>query len=136
MKEKKLTAFIVFIGSMLLFMGVIYLFVTDVDFFLNKQFVHGNFKILREENNKIELSISYYDNYKKEKVQTIKKIANSYRNTLSELDSNSVTIIYTKWFNQAYISEVKSPKILILFFEVAIALFLGMGVRWGWRELF
>lgn len=136
MKEKKVTGIIVFVGSVLLFIGVIYLLATDIDFFLNKQFVNGNFKTLKEENNKIELSLSYYDIYRKQEVQTINKFAISYRNTLQELDSNNVTIIYTKWFKQAYISEVKSPKYLILFFEAAIALFLSMGIRWGWRELF
>jgi hypothetical protein len=136
MGKKKVTAIIVFVGSIILFVGVMFLLATDIDFFLNKQFVNGDFKILKEEKNKIELGLSYYDKNRKEQVQTTQNIASSYRSRLHELDSNNVRIIYGKWFNQAYLSEIKSPRILILFFETALAFFLSMGVRWGWRELF
>lgn len=136
MIEKRVTAVIIFFGSTLLFFGVIYLLATDIDFFLNKQFVNGTFKVINEEDNKIKVSLSYYDNYRKKEMQIVKKLSNSYRNALHELDSNNVTIVYTKWFNQAYINEVKTPKMLILVFEIAIALFLSLGIRWGSLELF
>jgi len=131
----KITAIIVFFGCVLLFTGVVYLLATDVDFFLNKQIVDGKFKIVKEVNNKIEINITYYDKYKNGNVEKTIKIGTSFRNKLQTLDSNNVTIIYTKWFNQAYISEIKKPRILILLLEIIMMLFCSLGMKWGWKEL-
>ncbi len=136
MKQKKATAIIVFVGCVILFIGTVYLFATDVDFFLNKRVVNGKLKVIGETNNKIELNISYYNGYKNKSVQKAKKVSNSYRNKIEELDSNNTTIIYTKWFNQVYVSEIKKPKILILFLEVIMLFFFSIGIKGSWKELF
>lgn len=122
--------------SIIIFGAVIYVLAKDLDYFIYRKSAVGTYKILSEKNNKIELKISYQDDYKDKYVYNEKKIKNSYRSVLNEIDSNKVDISYSRWFDQTYINNIKKPKIGILVIEGFMLLVMGFSIKTNWDRLF
>lgn len=134
--EKTIVTVSVLLFSFLLFIGVIYLLATDVDYFINHKTTSGKLETLRDYNNKIELKISYYDEYKNADVQKEKRFKSSYRYILQRKDSNIASITYTKWFDQIFVNDVKKPKALILIFEIIMLITMAYGIKWSFYKIF
>lgn len=127
MKEK-LIAFFVFIGCIFLLLGGLYVIATDLDFFITQKEAMGKFKTRAIYNKKIELEIEFSDEYREKAIKLNKKFNLNYRDNLQKLDSSHTKILYTKWFNQVYISEIKRPRIMILIIELVLLSIALIGV--------
>jgi hypothetical protein len=133
MKQENIVQKIVLLGSILIFIGNIYLFVRHIDFFLNKKKSKGDIVNFVESSNKdgVILFINYYNDYEKSWKNGNVHVRYSMEREFQGDNSKNVNVIYTKWFRQFFLSGYKTPRFGIFIFDIFVFVLMWFGIKYG-----